>query len=89
MGDAASDSAQPEPIVNFNRACSSVAAERNTAPIVAEVTRLLGADVRGRVRSGSQRALTGALTGLPYRRRWRWLPARASTALRWPLRCRV
>ena len=56
MADAAPDSA-PEPIVNFNRARSSVAAERNTAPIVAEVTRLLGADVRGRVRSGSPGAL--------------------------------
>ena len=40
-----------EPIVNFNRARSSVAAERNTAPIVEVVTRLLGADATGRVRA--------------------------------------
>jgi hypothetical protein len=39
-----------EPIVNFNRARSSVAAERNTAPIVEVVTRLLGADAAGQVR---------------------------------------
>ena len=51
------------PIGNFNRARSSVAAERNTAPIVETVVRLLGADARGRVRlrRGAARLLPCAL----------------------------
>ena len=47
---------ESEPIVNFNRARSSVAAERNTAPIVEVVTRLLGADAKGRVRRAAPAA---------------------------------
>ena len=52
------DAGSSEPIVNFNRARSSVAAERNTAPIVEVVTRLLGADASGTVRQAAPDIMT-------------------------------